>query len=209
MSSQGSWANIPNNGAGPPDPRNDIGESDDPFTFREVPFGSRARKSSSESGSDDSRARRGRRRRRRGRDRGGVPRGADAADGLPRRQGGRRRWGGGTAAGGGPRRPPLGGWARTGGGAAEEEAAEEEDAAAAHQYDSDGGTTYVRDPLTGGWIDLNELPPEAVQGYWRMQDRSGTAKNKTAPAPPGTAAALDGAAPRLRKKKVKAGGGRG
>ena len=54
MDSQGSCVNIPNNGAGPADPRNDIHESDDPFTFPEVPFGYRARKSSSESGSDDS-----------------------------------------------------------------------------------------------------------------------------------------------------------
>ena len=54
MSSEGSCVYILNNPVQPASPRSDTDESDNPFKFREVPFGARARKFSSKGSDDDS-----------------------------------------------------------------------------------------------------------------------------------------------------------
>lgn len=66
-----------------------------------------------------------------------------------------------------------------------------------HQYESDNGTMYLRDPLTGDWIDANDLPPELVRRYQRKQNKTKTAPKKEADAPPS------------KKRKTRPGGGRG
>ncbi|GMH56738.1 hypothetical protein TrST_g10884 [Triparma strigata] len=79
------------------------------------------------------------------------------------------------------------------------EAAEEDED---DSYESDGGTIYVKEPLSGVWVDENDLPPQVRA--MRRKKRAAREKKEKAEAQKGPAATANSNNKQKRKRNKKA-----